>query len=133
MNDRLFAYGTLRRDIRHSRFSLLLEAATRAVAPARMRGRLFDLGWYPGFVPAYQSGSWVYGEIHTLNDPEETLARVDEYEGCSPDNPRPHEFERVEMDAELEDGTHVPAWVYVYKGEVEGKPEVKSGDYKPAR
>lgn len=128
MTDRLFVYGTLRKDIRNSMFHLLAREAS-FVGGARARGRLFSLGDHPGFVPSDAPDSWVHGELHALDDSPEILPRLDEYEECGPDDPRPHEFERVEMDVVPDSGGTERAWVYVYRGSTADKRQIASGDY----
>lgn len=128
MTNRLFVYGTLRRDSQHGMFDLLAPQ-TSFFGRARVQGRLLDLGEYPGLVPSGDPGSWVSGEVYALENPPDTLARLDEYEGCGPDDPEPHEFERVEMEVVLESGARDKAWVYVYRGSTADKREIPSGDY----
>ena len=131
MTRRLFVYGTLRKDAKRSRHHLLGPDA-HLVGRARTRGRLHDLGEYPGLVPCGDRDAWVYGEVYELEDPDAALARLDDYEGCSPQDPEPHEFEREKLDAELETGEKTLTWVYVYKGSIEGRPELTSGDFSEA-
>ena len=128
MTWRLFVYGTLRENSRNDAFHLLARDAT-FVGRARMKGRLYDLGEYPGLVASSGADAWVRGELYSLEKPEEALSRLDCYEGCGPDAAKPHDFKRVELDAELETGETIRAWVYVYEGSIEGKHEITSGDY----
>ena len=128
MTDRLFVYGTLRKDVPNSMFHLLAGEA-KFVGRAHAQGRLLNLGEYPGLVPSGGSGSHVHGEVYALDDAARTLARLDEYERCGPSDPEPHEFERVEMEVVLESGKGVSAWVYLYTGSTTGKQEILSGDY----
>ena len=128
MTQHLFVYGTLRRDIRNSMFHLLARHA-QFVGHARIRGRLCDLGDYPGVVLSIDEDRWVHGEVYALDNENEVLARLDEYEGCGPQDPPPHEFERIACEITLDDGKTTRAWVYEYKGECEGKQEIASGDY----
>jgi len=129
----LFVYGTLRRDSPNSRHAMLARAA-RLVGRARMRGRLYQLGGYPGLVPAPDAERWVQGEVYELTDPEALLARLDEYEGCGPRDPEPHEYERVRAEAWMASGAREEAWVYVYRGPLSEKREIVSGDYcEPSR
>lgn len=87
---RLFVYGTLRRG----------QPAHHLMGAARFLGacrttpawRVLDLGEYPGLVPGDTA---VAGELYEVDD--ETLATLDEYEGC------PTLFVRV--DVELDDGS----------------------------
>ena len=59
----LFVYGTLRlggsNDIRR------YGSGSRLVGPARVRGRLYDLGDYPGLVLG--GPAWVMGELHWVS------------------------------------------------------------------
>ena len=128
MTQRLFVYGTLRRDSRHSMFHLLARHA-EFEGRARIRGRLYDLGEYPGVLITTDRSRWVHGDVYTLKNADEALARLDEYEGCGPGDPKPHEFEPVMDDAVLEDGRIKRVWVYVYRGALDGKQEIPSGDY----
>lgn len=88
----------------------LLAGAAKFIGRARVRGRLLNLGAYPGLVPSTGAGSCVRGEVYALTAAARTLARLDEYERCGPNDPEPHEFERVEMEVLLESGAGVKAW-----------------------
>ena len=127
MTTRLFVYGTLRKGSRNSMHHMLAPGAT-LVGRGRMRGRLFDLGEYPGFVPS-DEGAWVHGEVYTLRTGSDTLARLDDYEGCGSKDLPPREFERVRREAVMTGGARLQVWVYVYKGPVTGIREIASGDY----
>lgn len=132
MTSRLFVYGTLRQDVPNSKFARLFESDAALVGSGRTKGRLFDLGRYPGFVDVEERGrsSWVRGQVYELAQPEDTLARLDAYEGCGADDPRPHPYERVEREVHLDDGRRLAAWVYVYRRDVAGRSEIASGDYR---
>jgi len=128
MADRLFVYGSLRRDVRNSVFHLIGDEAT-FVGLGRVCGRLYDLGEYPGLVPSSDRESWVHGELYEVDHPSNTLARLDDYEGCGPRSPRPHAFERVTLEVVQESGALEKAWVYVYRGATLGRRRIVSGDY----
>ncbi len=101
---------------------------------ARTRGRLYLLDGYPGLVPAGDPQAWVHGEVYVLEDSPGVLARLDDYEGCGRNDPRPHDYERVRQEVILEAGASDLAWVYVYRGAVAGRTEIPSGDYcRPAQ
>lgn len=65
----------------------------------------------------------------TANDPSSALPLLDSYEGCSPDDPLPHEFERQIVTVQLDSERAVEAWSYIYSLETHGKARIASGDY----
>jgi len=65
----------------------------------------------------------------TVNDPSSALPLLDSYEGCSPDDPLPHEFERQIVTVQLDSERAVEAWSYIYSLETHGKARIASGDY----
>lgn len=107
----------------------MLARQARFVGYARTRGRLYQLGGYPGLVSSREPRGWVRGEVYALERPSEMLARLDDYEGCGPNDAPPHEFERVEGEVILESGEAGVAWIYVYAGTLDGRSEIASGDY----
>lgn len=113
----LFVYGTLRRgfDNEHAK---LLRAIAEFAGEAQVRGRIYRVGWYPGFVFAEDGAEdgFVRGELYRLHDPERTLAALDEYEGG--------DFERVEIEAQ-----GAPAWIYRIRRVPEGAEPIASGDF----
>jgi gamma-glutamylcyclotransferase (GGCT)/AIG2-like uncharacterized protein YtfP len=102
----LFVYGTLRRGSRN-RFARLLESRARFVGNARMQGRLFDCGRYPGVTPSDAAGDWVRGEVFRLAESASLLAKLDAYEGPL--------FARVPQRVYLSSGMRL-AWVFLHKG-----------------
>ena len=128
MTERLFVYGTLRKGSRGSMHHLLAQHA-RLIGPARTSGRLYHLGSYPGLVPSSERDAWVRGDLYALERLPEVLDRLDDYEGCGPNDAQPHEFERVQREVVLDTGERALAWLYVYKGSIAGKDEIRSGDY----
>jgi len=124
----LFVYGTLRRDQRHEMFRLLARHA-RFIGDGTIRGKLYDLGTYPGWVPS--PGGNVLGEVYAI-DPEQwegIISRLDDYEGCSASDPEPHEYRRVVVDVTLSNGQTVDAWAYRLSHQPEQSREIRSGDY----
>jgi gamma-glutamylcyclotransferase (GGCT)/AIG2-like uncharacterized protein YtfP len=115
----LFVYGTLRRG---AAMHALLEPGAEWVGPARLRGRLYQLGAFPGLAEG-RRGEWVQGELYRLAgaDAEALLAALDRYEGRA--------FRRVVREAEGADGTRVPAYVYLFAGSLRGRRRIASGDY----
>lgn len=128
---RLFVYGSLRRDAPGSRHELLGEGA-EFLGRGRVRGRLLDLGAYPGLVAAVTQDEWVRGELHAIPG-RRALARLDAYEDYDPRRPERSLFLRREAKVELDSGEVIAAWVYVYAGTVALGSRIASGDYLDSR
>ena len=132
--DHLFVYGTLRGDVAATAAPAnparaALAAGARLLGRGRMRGRLFDLGAYPGAVPANAGFRVVRGEVFALLRPHAVLSRLDAYEGCGPEDPEPAPFRRQRVMVEMDDGGSLGAWAYVYHGDTRGLRPIPSGDY----
>jgi gamma-glutamylcyclotransferase (GGCT)/AIG2-like uncharacterized protein YtfP len=127
----LFVYGTLRQAGGHAMAQFLASQARR-IGPGKVRGRLYDLGSYPGLVEARAENEWVHGEIYELPQPAETLAVLDRYEGCGPEDRPPLLFERWAAPVVLPTGEVRSCWVYFYKGQVREDQWIVSGDYADA-
>lgn len=124
---RLFVYGSLRRDAPAGRHDLL-EGRARYLEAGRVRGRLYDLGSYPGLVRAPGRDEWVRGELYSLAA-RHVLAELDEYEGYDHGNRAASEFVRVLESVSLDSGRSTRAWVYEFTGPTACRPRILSGDY----
>ena len=122
----LFAYGTLRIGGQQPAHALLEGAASLGFGKAH--GTLYDLGEYPGMVDPRTATDWVRGQVYLLAAPGETLACVDEYEGCS-DNDNPPLFTRRVVSVEMASGQTLKAWAYFYEMSLDGARRISSGDY----
>lgn len=124
----LFVYGTLRRDTQHQLYHMLARHAS-FLGEATVQGRLYDLGDYPGMV--YPGDGRVAGEIYLVAPSkwETVIRRLDEYEGCTDNDPEPHEYRRDVVKAYLVDGDEVFAWAYVLNRVPANSREIESGDY----
>jgi gamma-glutamylcyclotransferase (GGCT)/AIG2-like uncharacterized protein YtfP len=109
----LFVYGTLRRGS-DNQFAQLLAGRGQFVGAARVPGRLYDLGSYPGAVPSDQPDQWIHGEVFSLDDA--LLTALDEYEGA--------EFERAMVSAT----EPLDCWIYWYVGSAPDRL-IASGDW----
>lgn len=105
MAETLFVYGTLKR--RSSAHALLRDA--RFLASASIRGRLYDLGKYPGLVRGRARESKVSGELYELSDAVAPilLRELDRYEGS--------EFVRRRVFVTLPNGKRRGAWTYLLR------------------
>jgi gamma-glutamylcyclotransferase (GGCT)/AIG2-like uncharacterized protein YtfP len=125
----LFVYGTLRPfvDIPMARW---LQRVARYVGPARTRGRLYDLGAYPGLRPARRSCEWVAGDLYRIRNPR-VVRVLDAYEaGMQFGRPR---FVRIPCLVEPARGGWRAAWVYEYRRRPPGRARIARGDYRTHR
>ncbi|MCC5942161.1 MAG: gamma-glutamylcyclotransferase [Balneolaceae bacterium] len=126
----LFVYGTLRSGSpKKSPVKNVLHLYAEWWSRAVMQGKLYEIDWYPGVVQSDNPDDIVVGEIFRIVDETTLLARLDEYEGCSEDFPKPHEYQRKKISVQTEDGENVMAWVYLYNWEVYEESRIESGDY----
>ena len=58
----------------------MLSERGQLICSARIAGRLYDFGRYPGAVKSDQAEDWLHGELYRLDDLE-LLPVLDEYEG----------------------------------------------------
>jgi gamma-glutamylcyclotransferase (GGCT)/AIG2-like uncharacterized protein YtfP len=116
----LFVYGTLRSQM-NDLLHLLLEQQAALIGLGTFRGKLFDLGRYPGVVPSRTSTDRVIGEVYQLSTSQAALRILDQYEG--------HRFRRERVSISLDNGKTVACWIYLYKGSVKHRKLIPSGDY----
>ncbi len=128
----LFVYGTLRGQIQRF-LPATLHHAVRPLGPARYRGRLYDLGAYPGAVP--DPDHFVHGELYALRreDAPRLFTYLDTYEGCDPQHAEAGEYRRVMDTVLLPDGQTLSAWIYLYNGDLSQARLIPSGIYLPGR
>jgi gamma-glutamylcyclotransferase (GGCT)/AIG2-like uncharacterized protein YtfP len=128
MSNYLFVYGTLRRRSRHPMARRLADAAQH-VAAARIAGRLYDLGRFPGLKEPRSPKDWVQGDVYDLGENSGlTLREMDAYENAESPPPTPYERERATV--LLDDGRELVVWVYWYRGEVREEQWIASGSYE---
>jgi len=118
--DYLFVYGTLLSALQNEFARLLAERET-LLGRARIHGKLYRLGRYPGLLLSSAPDEWVVGEVYQLRHGAPTLATLDQYEGA--------EFTRVTATVFPETGEPLAAWVYVYNRPVTEAQRILSGDY----
>lgn len=127
----LYVYGTLRAHTRHRIHDELMKRF-RLLGRGYANAELFDLGVYPGIIfPPTGDGRRTTGEVYELNSDNmaESWAALDEYEGCGPDDPRPHLYERRLIPIQLEDGRKVEAWTYTLTYLPGWAVPIPGGDY----
>jgi len=123
----LFVYGSLLDDA--NEFAVYLKKSCIFYSKGKFRGKLYDIGEYPGAIVEADSDVFVYGNIFILNDAEAVLEILDGYEGFGEDQPQPNEFIRVLLDIETDDDP-VRCRVYLYNLPVDGLRQIVSGNYR---
>jgi predicted GNAT family N-acyltransferase/gamma-glutamylcyclotransferase (GGCT)/AIG2-like uncharacterized protein YtfP len=116
----LFVYGTLRRKAKHPVRQGFLEE-WRLLGTGTFRGRLYDLGRFPGAVPSNEIAHRVFGEIYRIEENRRTFQLLDRYEGSH--------FRRARRPVVMDNGKRISAWVYLYTGPMHSAKLIRSGDY----
>src|SRR5262245_31698711 len=124
----VFVYGSLRKEFHNPAYEYIARYFN-FFGEAKVRGKLFDLGEYPGGVPT-QEDSFIIGELYIVKSDGElswAIAQLDDYEGVVVEPNEKPLYRREIVDVYLNDAI-VPAWIYWYNGDVANKPVVSSGD-----
>ena len=122
----LFIYGTLMNV--ENEYAAFLKSNSTFYAEGKLKGKLYDIGEYPGATPSMKKNEFVYGSVMQLNDEEAVLPIVDEYEGFGTGQLQPNEFIRVLTDVETAAGI-INCWTYLYNLPVDNLPQIVSGRY----
>jgi gamma-glutamylcyclotransferase (GGCT)/AIG2-like uncharacterized protein YtfP len=133
MTARLFVYGTLRPDLTCDRgyeARMRLMAESRIVAHGDVRGRLFDLGPYPGLVEARRRGSRVHGVLLDLPSPQATFRWLDPYEDAT--GTPTDEYVRILRRVTCSSGRKSTAWVYMMRSLPPTAVLLPDGSWPPA-
>lgn len=126
----VFVYGTLRKGF--GNYSTFLEGETIKELPATLHGgKIYPVsyGGFPCLVESKDKKDKVVGELMFLDKKKyfSIMFNLDDLEGYDPYNERSSMYLRKLAEVETEEGTYL-AWVYVWNGEVSGKP-IKNGDW----
>jgi gamma-glutamylcyclotransferase (GGCT)/AIG2-like uncharacterized protein YtfP len=125
----LFVYGTLRPFV-NIPMARWLQVVASYVGPAKTRGRLYDLGPYPGLTPAQCAGEWVAGDLYRVRSLS-VLRALDRYEsGAGAGRPR---FLRRACVVYLGRRPARVAWVYMYQRRCLFRARIAHGDFRAHR
>ncbi|HVP28013.1 MAG TPA: gamma-glutamylcyclotransferase family protein [Myxococcota bacterium] len=127
----LFVYGTLRPGLAPAPVARLLDGA-RSLGAARIPGRLYDLGAYPGARLEGEAGDEIQGEVFWVPDLAARLPALDRYEGFDPAAPERSLFVRTSCEARLADGSRIACAVYVVAEMPPAARRIASGLWRPA-
>ena len=124
----VFVYGSLRSGFQSTAYEYI-SRYFNFFGEAKVKGKLFDLGEYPGAVPT-QDDSFIRGELYIVKNENEfswAIAQLDDYEGVLVEPNEKPLYRREIADIYVNDAI-VPAWIYWYNGDVSDKPVISSGD-----
>lgn len=125
----LFVYGTLRRGF--SLHGQITKLGVRYVGKGQIEGRLYDLGKFPGAIPAADSN--IEGEVYELPDARRQLAALDEIEEYNSRRPNKSLFVRKRTSVRLRNGRRLRAWVYFLPKRPQKARLILTGNYAEAR
>jgi gamma-glutamylcyclotransferase (GGCT)/AIG2-like uncharacterized protein YtfP len=129
MREYLFLYGTLIPNQATSETAELVRRLRR-IGSADVRGRLYDLGEYPGAILDPSSNTKISGEVFEITDKQDVLPTLDSYEEFEPDNLEGSLFIRTQAPVTLSDGRQLRCWIYVYNKNPGAAPLIVGGDYE---
>jgi gamma-glutamylcyclotransferase (GGCT)/AIG2-like uncharacterized protein YtfP len=124
----LFVYGTLRSKSRHP-MALQVRRRARPIGRGKARGRLYDLGAYPGAIFEARNQWRVVGEVFALPPGDPILQAVDAYEGCGEESEPASGFRRVPVEVVLDGGRRLAALSYALQREPQTARPVPHGDW----
>jgi len=130
----LFVYGTLRAGApgepgAGNPMMELLQKRARRIGRGRVRGRLYQVDWYPGLRHSPSARDSVVGDVYALADCRALLRTLDAYEEASV-KPKPEaEYLRRKKVVALEDGGKIDAWTYIYNRNPDESRRIPSGDF----
>jgi gamma-glutamylcyclotransferase (GGCT)/AIG2-like uncharacterized protein YtfP len=125
-NDLLFVYGTLL--IADNEFARYLTRNAAFCCAGKIKGKLYDVGHYPGLVIAAANNYHITGTIYRLRDADQVLKYLDPYEGYGEGEELPYLFVREALPIETAQGV-LTCWIYLYNRPIEGLHLIESGDY----
>jgi gamma-glutamylcyclotransferase (GGCT)/AIG2-like uncharacterized protein YtfP len=128
LSQHLFIYGTLLPGEAPEEIASIVKRLRR-LGSARVRGRLYDFGEFPGAVLDPSSRTMVYGELVALPSDEGLLEALDRYEEFDSSDPKRSLFIRKKAKIWMANGSSREGWIYVYNRHPGRAKLVRGGDY----
>lgn len=125
----LFVYSSLLRGFRTPEYEYVSRYFD-LIGTAKTKGVLSQLESIIVGTPTTEE-KYITGELYKIKEPHLfnfAIGQLDEYEGVNPEPPQQPLYSRKLAIVQLPDGSELAAWVYWYKGNVEGFPIIDSGD-----
>lgn len=124
--NRLFVYGTLQLKYPQNPLATTLRKHLIVGEEAWTLGELYCISSYPGMVKGEDK---VYGEILTLDNFDELITVLDEYEEYNSVNPERSLYIRSKIQAENMTGDRISCWTYMYNAKVNLKKRILNGRF----
>jgi gamma-glutamylcyclotransferase (GGCT)/AIG2-like uncharacterized protein YtfP len=132
MKDYLFIYGTLIPSEADKEIAHIVKRLRR-LGTASVRGKLYNLGEYPGAVIDRSSNTSIRGELVELPADKSILDALDKYEEFDPARPDKSLFVRRKAKIKLPNGRNVEGWMYVYNRDPGNAPIISGGNYSKSK
>ncbi|MEO8147978.1 MAG: gamma-glutamylcyclotransferase family protein [Bacteroidia bacterium] len=129
--DYIFLYGTLRKEFNHHVFKKV-EDKLDYVGKGFVKGKIFDIGEYPGLIESTGNQSVVEGDVYSIkNETEKVFKLLDRYEGFIEGNLNKSEYIRKRKDIQLiREDKKIRSWIYIYnRTKHKNFKEIFTGDY----
>jgi len=127
--DLIFVYGTLRASVRSDIHGQFLGDRAEFIGEGSVVGRLWKVSWYPAMTRAESPGERVKGEVYRLMARDQMMAELDEFEVCDLENPAESEYTRELVEVNLENGSVIGAWCYLFLGKTGLLMHIPDGDF----
>lgn len=129
--DFLFTYGTLMQGFENP-FAQRLHTSSTFEGKGSFPGLLYKISWYPGAVYDEKSESSVFGEVYRLIDKASLLPELDDYEDVFEDEGKSLYLRKI-IPAQMQDGSVLPCWVYLYNQDITDLEKIETGDFRTCR
>lgn len=130
MADSLFLYGTLLPGLAPAAIAGAA-AQLRFAGEGSVRGRLYDLGEFPGAILDSSADHRIFGAVFSLPEDPAVLLALDEYEEFIAALPQASQFVRMRTAVTLTAGGTLDCWIYVYNRRITTERVIASGRWKP--
>ena len=126
--DYLFVYGTLMRGFDNP-FAEKMHRNSFFKGNGSFPGLLYKVDWYPGAIYKTDCLSMVYGEVFMVHNSVALLRDLDEYEDVFEDEDNSL-YVRRSIPIEMENGSIVNCWTYLYNQPVTDLKLIESGNFR---
>lgn len=124
----LFVYGSLRSGFKSPAYAYI-SRYFHLIGPAKVKGRLYDMGDYPAAIPSTDE-HYIVGELYVLNHESEfnwAIEQLDDYEGVHVEEGEAPLYIRKTEEV-ITDSGNTLAWMYWFNGSITNQPLIESGD-----